>query len=138
MSGEDVRGYPVWLNVTNWSIGHEILLADNIYTVESSQERYGFYCWRASAYDGTNIYYHKELGIFLGSSYFDSDWLGGTDWIWTSRDIDLTYQNIDDFDSVEYIFSPDVLLLSVILIEGGVIFMLADRRTMKLAPLRKS
>lgn len=138
LSGEEVLGYPVWLNVTDWSVGYEILLADTIYTVDSSQERYGFYCWRAGTNDGTHVYYHKELGIFLGSSYFDSNWLGGTVWTWTSRDIDMTYQNIDDFDLVEYVFNPDALLLSVILIEGGAIYVLADKRTIKLALLRNS
>ncbi|MFW9804005.1 MAG: hypothetical protein ACFFFC_15185, partial [Candidatus Thorarchaeota archaeon] len=132
------RGYPVWVNVSNWSAGQTVQLAGEDFTVISPQERYGLYCWEAETYNGTSAYYHRETGVFLGSSYFETEFLGGTEWIWTSSDIIVTYQNLDDFHLVEYFFNPDSLVLSFILIEAVVALKLFDKKSLMDSTPRKS
>ena len=137
LRNEEVRGYPVWVNVTSWNIADMVQLGNQTLIVRRSSDRYGFYCWVAELEDDTNVYYHKELGIFLGFSYYDANWLGGTSWAWTQRDIDVTYQNIDDFYSVEYMLNFDAVLLSAILVESATLIAHADRMRKGLT-LRKS
>jgi hypothetical protein len=138
LSGEVVREYPVWVNVSTLSVGDTIQLTDQALTIMSSSERYGFYCWEAETHNGTKVYYHKELGIFLGYSYYDSAWLGGTNWAWTGYDIDMTYENLHEFYSVDYVFNSDALLLSLVLIESVVVITLLNKRTTRGLAFRKS
>ncbi|MFW9888104.1 MAG: hypothetical protein ACFFER_07980 [Candidatus Thorarchaeota archaeon] len=131
LSGEEFEGYPVWVNVSKWSEGDIIQLGGQEVTILSSQDRYGFYCWVAEDQNGTEIYYHKEFGIFLGSYYWFPDWVEGTLWVWETREISLTNQNIDDFNAVEYMYNADAILFSAILIESVVLVIAYDRRERK-------
>ncbi|MFX0056486.1 MAG: hypothetical protein ACFFAX_15455 [Promethearchaeota archaeon] len=128
---EEFRGYPVWVNVSMWNEGYAIQLGGQEFTVMDSQDRYGFYCWVAEAQDGTDIYYHKVLGIFLGSYYWFPDWVEGTFWVWETREISLTNQNIDDFNVVQYMYNTDAILFSAILIEAVIFVIAYDRRERK-------
>lgn len=131
LGDEEFRGYPVWVNVSMWNEGDTIQLGGQEFMILSSQDRHGFYCWVAEDQNGTEIYYHREFGIFLGSFYWFPYSAEGTSWVWETREIDLTNQNIDDFNAVEYMYNSDAILFSAILIESVVLAVAYDRREKK-------
>ncbi|MFX1543730.1 MAG: hypothetical protein ACFFCR_12065 [Promethearchaeota archaeon] len=128
LSGEEFEGYPVWANVSMWSEGDTVQLGGQEVTILSSQTRYGFYCWVAEDQNGTDIYYHKEFGIFLGSYYWESFWLEDSFSVWETREIFLTNQNIDDFNAVQFMYNTDAILFSAILIESVILVPAYERR----------
>jgi hypothetical protein len=131
LSGEEFEGYPVWVNVSMWSGGDTIQLGGQEFTILSSQDRHGFYCWVAEDQNGTEIYYHKEFGIFLGSYNWELVRVEDSFLVWETREIYLANQNIDDFNAVQYIYNTDAILFSAILIESVLLVIAYNRRERK-------
>jgi hypothetical protein len=128
LSGEEFEGYPVWVNVSTWNEGDTIQLGGQEFTILSSQDRHGFYCWVAEDQNGTEIFYHKEFGIFLGSYYWEPVWMEDSSWVLETREIYPLDQNLGDFNAIQYVYNTDAILFSAILIESVILVVAYDRR----------
>lgn len=117
LSDSEVRGFPVWANVSSWSVGDSVGIGDQIVTIMGDSERNGFGCWIAELPNGTDVYYSLGFGIFLGTFYYELNSTGVPNFVSETRMIELTFENLDDFYNVEYKYSVDAVLLSLIILE---------------------
>lgn len=124
LSDNDVRGFPVWANVSSWSVGDSVRIGDQIVTVMGDSERDGFGCWIAELPNGTDVYYSIGWGIFLGTFYYELNSTEVPNFVSETRRIELTFENLDDFYNVEYKLSIDAVLLSLIILEIAAIIKL--------------
>ncbi len=123
----EVREFPVWVNVSSWSLGDTVQIGDQIVTIMGDSERNELQCWVGQLPNGTDVYYSKEFGVFLGTYYHDWDW-SGTMYIYSETyKIELTYQNLMDLYRVEYELSFDAILLSFIILELAAIIWLIEK-----------
>ncbi|MFX1260500.1 MAG: hypothetical protein ACFFAZ_00300 [Promethearchaeota archaeon] len=126
LSGKEVRSYPVWINVSSWDFGDTVQIANQTVTIEWDSERNGLECWIGQLQNGTDVYYSKEYGVFLGTYYHEFEFIGATFYSETYQ-IELTYQNLMDFFEIEYEFNIDALVLSIVLIEAAIVIWLVER-----------
>jgi len=124
---QEVREYPVWVNVSSWSVGDSVRVGDQIVTVMGDSERYGFECWNVELLNGTDVYYSMEFGIFLGTYYYEWNSSGGSYFVSETCQIELIFENLDDFFNVEHEFNSDAILLSLIISEMAVIIWLIEK-----------
>ncbi|MFW9888103.1 MAG: hypothetical protein ACFFER_07975 [Candidatus Thorarchaeota archaeon] len=124
LSDNEVRGFPVWANASSWSVGDSVRIGDQIVTITGDSERDGFGCWIAELPNGTDVYYSMGWGIFLGTFYYELNSTEVPNFVSETRRIELTFENLDDFYNVEYKFSMDAVLLSLIILEIAAIIQL--------------
>ena len=126
LDNKEVRGYPVWINVSSWDFGDAVQIANQTVTIEGDSERNGMECWMGQLQNGTDVYYSKAYGIFLGTYYHEFEFIGATFYSETYQ-IQLTYQNLMDFFEIEYEFNIDAIVLSIAIIESAIIIWLVER-----------
>jgi hypothetical protein len=122
----EVRNYPVWINVSSWSLGDTVQIGDQIVTIMGVSERNELECWVGQLQNGTEVYYLKEFGVFLGTYHHEWDWSGTTYIYSETYKIELTYQNLMDLYKMEYEFNFDAIILSIIIIESAAIIWLYE------------
>ena len=127
LSDMEVRGYPVWINVSSWSFGDTVLIANQTVTIEWDSERNGLECWMGQLQNGTDVYYSKVFGVFLGTYWHDFDFMGTTYFYSETYKIEITYQNLLDLYRTDYEFNFDAIILSTIIIEAAVIIWIFER-----------
>lgn len=72
LSNESLWTYPIWLNVSDWSLGAEVWIRGLRVDIVDDQSMYGFDCWKVEKNDETSLYYSKKLGFLIYSIYSDS------------------------------------------------------------------
>ena len=127
LSGKEVRSYPVWINVSSWDFGDTVQIANQTVTIEWDSERNGFECWMGQLQNGTDVYYSKVYGVFLGTYYPEFEFIDATSIYSETCQIELTYQNLMNFFKIEYEFNIDAIVLSVVIIEAAIIIRLVER-----------
>jgi hypothetical protein len=133
----EVRRYPVWINVSSWSLGDTVHIGEQIVSIMGTTDRNELECWVGQLPNGTDVYYSRAFGVFLGTYWHDFDF-SGMDYIYTETyKIELTYQNLEDLYRVDYAFNFDALILSTIILEAAAITWLIERGR-KGVSLRKS
>jgi hypothetical protein len=115
----EVREYPVWMNVSSWSLGDAVQIGDQIVTIVGTSDRNELDCWVGELQNGTEVYYSREFGVFLGTYWHDFDFIGMTYYYSETRKIELTYQNLMELYRVEYEFNIDAIVISIIIIESA-------------------
>jgi hypothetical protein len=123
LASSQVRGYPLWLNVSDWDEISNVTIRFTTATIDGKATRSGYPCWRLSLVDGTSLYYHEYVGIFVGSYYSEFSTS-----VSTSRRVDLTDDNIADLVNPGYIVNADAIFFSIILIELIILIGLARRK----------
>jgi hypothetical protein len=133
----EVREYPVWINTSSWSLGDTVQIGDQIVTIVGTSDRNELNCWVGQLQNGTDVYYSRAFGVFLGTYWHDFDFSGMTYIYSETYKIELTYQNLDDLYRIDYAFNFDALILSTIVLESAAIVWLFEKDRGGLS-LRKS
>jgi hypothetical protein len=133
----EIRQYPVWINVSSWDFGDTVRIANQTATIMWDSERYGFGCWIGELENGTDVYYSKEFGVFLGTYYHEWDFSDTMNIDSETYKIELTYENLRDLYRIDYAFNFDALIFSTIIIESAVIIWIFKKGWRGLS-LRKS
>ena len=121
--------FPFWVDTSSWATGESVSISGNIYTI--SEETQFWKAHRSVGNDGdyVDIYYDKEIGIFI-RSYSDFMILGSSGFQGSTVSIEVQQSNFAGFISIVYgtnvvVF---VLLISGIFTEIPIIVWLWNRR----------